>query len=406
MGSYFNSNQRKLVSALAAAIFVAIGIGLGSAPKVFGKYSGGTGEPNDPYRIATAADLNDIGNYEDDWDKHFILVNDVNLAEYTGTQFKIIGNSTTTFTGVFDGNYCNVWNFTYRCIDRDYIGLFGKVGGQIKNLFLQNVDVNSKDGWCSSSLVGANAGTITNCCSTGNVSGTFSVAGITGINSGSIRNCYFYGSISSNGGYAGGLSGLNSGTITNCYSSGSILANNVAGGLVGLNSDGVVNSCYSTDSVWGKFNSIGGLVGRNLYGTISNCFSSGSISGNSMVGGLAGENWGSIINCYSIGSIIGIEDVGGLVGVHVIGEVRSSFWDTKTSGQSKSAGGTPKTTNEMKTLRTFAEASWDFVNVWGIGEHQTYPYLRFAPAGDLNYDKKVDLLDLAILASYWLEGGK
>ena len=50
-----------------------------------GTYSGGTGEPNDPYRIATAEDLNDIGNYEEDWDKHFILVNDVNLAQYTGT---------------------------------------------------------------------------------------------------------------------------------------------------------------------------------------------------------------------------------------------------------------------------------------------------------------------------------
>jgi len=31
------------------------------------KYGGGTGEPNDPYRIATAEDLNDIGRYEEDW---------------------------------------------------------------------------------------------------------------------------------------------------------------------------------------------------------------------------------------------------------------------------------------------------------------------------------------------------
>jgi hypothetical protein len=55
------------------------------------RYSGGTGQPNDPYRIATAEDLNDIGNYAEDWDKHFILINDVNLAEFTGTQFNIIG---------------------------------------------------------------------------------------------------------------------------------------------------------------------------------------------------------------------------------------------------------------------------------------------------------------------------
>jgi hypothetical protein len=62
-----------------------------------------------------------------------------------------------------------------------------------------------------------------------------------------------------------------------------------------------------------------------------------------------------------------------------------------------------KTTAEMKTKSTFTDACWDFVEVWGIGEKQTYPFLRFAPAGDFNLDSKVDLLDLAILASHWLE---
>jgi len=77
------------------------------------RYSGGTGEPNDPYRIATAEDLNDIGNHQDDWDKHFILVNDVNLAEYTGTQFNIIGTYGVPFTGVFDGNDHKIYNFSW-----------------------------------------------------------------------------------------------------------------------------------------------------------------------------------------------------------------------------------------------------------------------------------------------------
>jgi len=88
----------------AAILVVSQGPAAGLVRDVLGKYSGGMGEPNDPYRIATAEDLNDIGNHEEDWDKHFILVNDVNLAQYTGTQLKIIGNSTTMFTGVFDGN--------------------------------------------------------------------------------------------------------------------------------------------------------------------------------------------------------------------------------------------------------------------------------------------------------------
>ena len=43
------------------------------------KYSGGTGEPNDPYQIATAADLIALGETPDDYDKHFILTADIDL---------------------------------------------------------------------------------------------------------------------------------------------------------------------------------------------------------------------------------------------------------------------------------------------------------------------------------------
>jgi len=113
---------------------------------------------------------------------------------------------------------------------------------------------------------------------------------------------------------------------------------------------------------------------------------------------------GLIYKSYSTGRVKGSSNVGGLVGVHIAGEVGASFWDVDTSTQTTSAGGTPKTTAEMKTIATFTDADWDFIEIWGIGENQTYPFLRFAPAGDLNYDKKVDLLDFAILASHWLEG--
>lgn len=82
----------------------------------------------------------------------------------------------------------------------------------------------------------------------------------------------------------------------------------------------------------------------------------------------------------------------------------ASFWDVETSDCNTSAGGTGKTTAEMQTISTFTDAGWDFVEIWGIGENQTYPFLRTDPAGDSNHDKKADLVDLAILASHWLEG--
>jgi len=43
------------------------------------KYSGGTGEPNDPYQIATAADLFLLGDSPGDYGKHFILTADIDL---------------------------------------------------------------------------------------------------------------------------------------------------------------------------------------------------------------------------------------------------------------------------------------------------------------------------------------
>ena len=73
------------------------------------KYSGGTGDSNDPYLIATPADLNTIGTNSNDWDKHFKMVADINMAGYTFTTAVIAPDTSsrfefqgTAFTGSFD----------------------------------------------------------------------------------------------------------------------------------------------------------------------------------------------------------------------------------------------------------------------------------------------------------------
>ncbi len=49
------------------------------------QYGGGTGEPNDPYQIATAEDLMLLGESPEDYDKHFILTADIDLdPTFTG----------------------------------------------------------------------------------------------------------------------------------------------------------------------------------------------------------------------------------------------------------------------------------------------------------------------------------
>jgi hypothetical protein len=370
------------------------------------KYSGGTGDPNDPYRIATAEDLNDIGNHTEDLSACFVLTNDINLSAYTGTQFNIIGNGTTMFTGIFDGNDHKIWNFTWTSNDVNAIGLFNWVGGsgRVKNLGMENVNVNVGNGEWASGLVGVNYyhGTITNCYSTGIVSGTKYVGGLVGYNDyeSTIANCYSAAKVLGTW-QVGGLVAENwtLGVIIDCHSTGMVDGNEQVGGLTGYN-DGFIYNSYSTGSVSGHID-VGGLSGTG--GRLTNCYSLGSVSGDDYVGGLVGNNnYTKITNCYSTGIVSGTGyHVGGLVGGG--GIVVNSFWDIITSNQSTSAGGTPKTTAEMKQQSTFANPGWDFVEVWDIGENQTYPFLRTGPAGDLNYDKKVDFNDLAILALHWLE---
>jgi len=43
------------------------------------KYDGGSGTAEDPYQIATAADLIALGETPQDYDKHFILTDDIDL---------------------------------------------------------------------------------------------------------------------------------------------------------------------------------------------------------------------------------------------------------------------------------------------------------------------------------------
>ncbi|MFO7869190.1 MAG: hypothetical protein R6U95_07825, partial [Bacteroidales bacterium] len=103
------------------------------------------------------------------------------------------------------------------------------------------------------------------------------------------------------------------------------------------------------------------------------------------VGGLAGciEYRGELVNSYSTGlvSVNNSDLSGGFLGNigsgGNIGVVTDSFWDTETSGQDSSAGGTGKTTAEMKTKTTYTNAGWDLTNTWDIASstNDGYPVL-------------------------------
>jgi len=312
--------------------------------------------------------MNEIGLHEDDWDKHFKLMADIDLSSYTGTEFNIIGSYSPwrPFTGIFDGNAHTISNFTYTSTDTDYIGLFGRVAGsaQIKDLGLIDPNVDAGTGVYVGSLVGNLSGSITSCyAKRGSVSGNYLVGGLIGA--------------------IGGLGDM----VINCYATCSVSGNEIIGGLVGFNNANIFR-CYSAGSVTGN-KIVGGLVGENTAGyfgaaTIFNCYSTASVSGNHCVGGLVGANPQSAVisKCYSYGRVSGTAYVGGLVGSND-NWAPDSFWDIQTSGQTTSDGGTGKTTAEMHTESTFTDAGWDFLaettngteDIWWILEGQDYPRL-------------------------------
>ncbi len=65
------------------------------------------------------------------------------------------------------------------------------------------------------------------------------------------------------------------------------------------------------------------------------------------------------------------------------GQMLGCFWDTGTSSQPESAGGTGRTTAEMQTSGTFVGAGWDFAgetangakDIWWILDGKDYPRL-------------------------------
>jgi hypothetical protein len=297
-------------------------------------YSGGTGDPNDPYLIRTAADLACFGRFPADWKVAFALVGDIEASSHPDELLRI-GTGGLPFTGTFDGRGHTVRGLYIepaRGSRLGMLGMFGRIGasGVVHHLHLADVDISGEN-------------------------------------------------------YIGGLAGSNEGSILACSVTGNITASDVAGGLAGENK-GTVTSSFATCAVNGGWKA-GGLVGENR-GTISSCYAMGTVR-RFFVGGLVGDNKeGWIIASYSTGALNGRTNyTGGLVGRidwgYGYGLVTASFWDTQSSGFSEASGGTGLPTSEMQKASTFLNAGWDFVgetnngteDIWWIDEGKDYPRL-------------------------------
>ena len=356
-----------VASRLARTIPILIAVCVVSFPAQ-AQYSGGTGEPNDPYQIATAEDLMLLGETPDDYDKHFILTADIDLDPNLPGR-KVFDKAViapdindaenwfqgTSFTGVFNGQGHTISYLTIT--GENFLGLFGWVEGEVKDLGVANV----------------------------NIAGSSNVGALVGLNSGNVMRCFSGGGTVSGKYAVGALMGGNAGNVVCCYSIGTVnCSGSQAGGLVGYNTD-TVSICHSTADVTGGQWQVGGLVGSNE-GTVIHCSSTGVVSGDEGVGGLVGCNdyFGSIATSYSTGLVSGGGTyVGGLVGIDYGGVVVRCFWDLQTSRQPGSAGGIGLGATQMQDIQTYLHGGWDFVGetengiheVWQIPEGGGYPVL-------------------------------
>ena len=396
------------------------------------EFAGGTGEPNDPYQIATPEQLLAIGSDPSLLDKNFVLVADIDLDPNLpgGRVFKdaliaqdnsdgISGHSGDSFEGVLDGQGHTIANMHIVGVHGYDAGLFGKLSGLVKDLSLSDVIVSGSP--CGA-IAGLNhrEGLILRCEVSGHLSGTNDVGGLVGANwEGSLVECQAQVQITGGEGIGGMVGGGPGGTLIRCQVQAEVYGEDDIGGLVG-ESKGSIIECDAKGIVAGS-NNVGGLVGRSrdtlilrssadcdvtgqrmvggLLGSatsgfgpslISDSYARGSVAG-SVVGGLAGETRrNKCLNCYAACEVIVLpvegEEllVGGLFGYMRNGTPGSisCFWDAQLSGVSVANGANPMepatglTTEQMQDQNILRDAGWDFNHVWTICEGD-YPRLQW-----------------------------
>src|SRR4030042_767679 len=150
-------------------------------------YSGGAGTAEEPYRIATKADLLELAGATTDYNKCFIMTADINMGGPAFASAIIAADTSpgssfegTAFSGVFDGNDHKIANLAIYGDSNDYLGLFGFISsGSVEHLGLENCDVNGFSGSERvGSLAGLNSGSISDCYSTGRVSADIDTGGL------------------------------------------------------------------------------------------------------------------------------------------------------------------------------------------------------------------------------------
>ena len=255
----------------------------------------GSGTEDDPYLLATAADLKafrDMANAEASSKLCATLTADIDLGGEAWTPFEpSSGYVSQAYAGTFDGANHTIKGLSVNLTSSTGAGLFGTVcGATIKNLKVEgNVSASS------SAFVGGIVGrtqtsaTIDSCSFAGTVTSTKksssanATAGIVGrVNAGTvmITNCANTATINGTGAIAAGIlgnGGSNKVTIENCYNTGAISGQYYASGICGSSTvkaqTSSIRNCYNSGTITATNggNYYAGIT-ANFKGTISNSY--------------------------------------------------------------------------------------------------------------------------------------
>ena len=323
-------------------------------------FAGGTGTAENPYQIATGAQLaylaSSVNSGETYAGKNFVLTADIDLNKRPWTPIAntfsdvlFHGSDYRIFAGNLDGQGYTVSNVAIGSesapLESDVFGLFGATEGKISNLHLNTVSIHgiAKDvpklGIVSfaGGLVGYASGNVENCHVTGLTmtmtapnsgwAAAYWIGGLVGISEAKqIDECSASGKITetSGKGSIGGLIGELGKASKITYSRADVTLNVMAnpkggadvGGFIGKGNgksspETVIRNCYATGTVTGGAYT-GGFAGGIWGLNIINCYATGNVSGAAVnMASFAGtdasdaEYYGSIINCYATGKVIG-----------------------------------------------------------------------------------------------------
>ena len=382
--------------------------------------------------IYTIEDLDDIRN---DLTASYKLMNDLdfnndddyansaNKTDFTtGSGWVPLGNTTTEFSGTFDGNSKSISNLYINNTSSSVrTGFFGYTSdtASIDNLSLLDVNIKTTRRYCGGLIAYSETRTITNIKVTGIIEGINDIGGFIGNTryGSNYSNIEIDVKLTTGGTLGGGLVGYlisdssANDIITNCHVNVELIngatSTNTAGfiGRIILFSDTAhsltIEKCYTTGTidVAGISNSL--FVGEISLGSgrintvlIRDCYSRGQISNdtdknsNTQVGGFAGyvrAGANSVINrCYSIVAVYtsATSHVGAMIGRSGNNvEIDDCFYDKDVSILTTDPDATGLTTSQSKITTNYI--NWTIEDSDEV-RNDGYPFLGWEVADSTN----------------------